>query len=140
MSDLMLAGGVQLRRLADKVITLSKKGTLLSKRKSKSIVRTKESLYKLFDVLGPRYMQREGGAVSAPTGQVARAKGAPCPRHPALQLKLGAGRGDRVYASAALHQEQAGRQLAYGLDRVRRPVRRRQPPAPLPCARNAPAA
>jgi len=50
-----------LKRLADKMVTLGKKATLNARRECVSILRTKESLYKVFDVLGPRYEGRHGG-------------------------------------------------------------------------------
>ena len=51
----------ELRRLADKVVTLSKNNTLHSFRQANAIVRERPALTKLFEVLGPRYSDRDGG-------------------------------------------------------------------------------
>jgi len=51
----------QLKRLADKVITMGKEGTLMSRRRVGAILRTDESIRKLFGVLAPRYTERTGG-------------------------------------------------------------------------------
>lgn len=52
---------VQLKRLADKVITIGKQGTLMARRRAGAILRTDESIRKLFGVLAPRYRERDGG-------------------------------------------------------------------------------
>lgn len=51
----------ELRKLADKVVGLGKNGTLHSRRQADAILREKPALTKLFEVLGPRYQDREGG-------------------------------------------------------------------------------
>eukprot|EP00551_Chaetoceros_affinis_P000811 CAMPEP_0203661198 /NCGR_PEP_ID=MMETSP0088-20131115/59479_1 /ASSEMBLY_ACC=CAM_ASM_001087 /TAXON_ID=426623 /ORGANISM="Chaetoceros affinis, Strain CCMP159" /LENGTH=129 /DNA_ID=CAMNT_0050523851 /DNA_START=114 /DNA_END=503 /DNA_ORIENTATION=- len=51
----------ELRRVADKIIQYAKNGSLHSRRKADEIVREKPMLTKLFEVLGPRYQDREGG-------------------------------------------------------------------------------
>lgn len=51
----------ELRRLADKVVTLGKEGTLASRRAAAAILRTDEHLTKLFGPLAERYRQRDGG-------------------------------------------------------------------------------
>ena len=51
----------ELRRLAEHLITLSKKGNLHERQQANAIVRTKPALTKLFDILGPRYQERQGG-------------------------------------------------------------------------------
>jgi large subunit ribosomal protein L17 len=53
----------ELKRIADKLITLGKRGDLHARRQAAS--RLKQDMYvaKLFDVLGPRYKERSGGYV-----------------------------------------------------------------------------
>lgn len=51
----------ELRRVAEKVITQAKENTLHSRRLADRIVREKPALTKLFEILGPRYMDRDGG-------------------------------------------------------------------------------
>ncbi len=50
-----------LRRFADKVITLGKRGTAHARRLAHRTVRDVEVLNKLFDTLGPRFARRPGG-------------------------------------------------------------------------------
>lgn len=47
--------------LAERLVTLAKHGDLHARRQSLRIVRSKEAIAKLFDVLGPRYADRHGG-------------------------------------------------------------------------------
>jgi len=49
------------RPLVDKMITLAKADTLHSRRQAAAILRTPESVKKLFDTLGTRFGQRNGG-------------------------------------------------------------------------------
>lgn len=51
----------ELRRLADKMVGLGKSGSLHSRRQADAVIREKPVLTKLFEVLGPRYQDREGG-------------------------------------------------------------------------------
>jgi large subunit ribosomal protein L17 len=51
----------ELRPIADKLITLAKKGDLHARRQAISKIRDKDMVKKLFDVLGPRYAERNGG-------------------------------------------------------------------------------
>jgi large subunit ribosomal protein L17 len=51
----------ELRSVADKLITLGKRGDLHARRQAISRVRDIEQVKKLFDVLGPRYKERNGG-------------------------------------------------------------------------------
>ena len=51
----------ELKRIADKVITLAKKGNLHSRRLLKARVKQEEVVRKLVDVLAPRYSERNGG-------------------------------------------------------------------------------
>jgi len=56
-----LAKAKELRRRADKVITLAKRGDLNSRRVAFKTIKNKEALKKLFDTLGPRFAKRNGG-------------------------------------------------------------------------------
>jgi large subunit ribosomal protein L17 len=49
------------RRLAEKVITLGKAGTLHARRQAFSIIKSETLVKKVFDVLGPRFNARKGG-------------------------------------------------------------------------------
>jgi len=51
----------ELRRLADRMITLGKKGDLASLRRAMKSIRTKEALGKLIKEIAPRFAQRNGG-------------------------------------------------------------------------------
>lgn len=51
----------ELRRWADRVITLGKEGTLHARRQALSIVQDKAVVRKLFDTIGPRFKDRPGG-------------------------------------------------------------------------------
>jgi large subunit ribosomal protein L17 len=50
-----------LKRVMDKYITLAKRGDLNSRRLAASRMRDEAMVKKLFDVLGPRYKDRNGG-------------------------------------------------------------------------------
>ena len=50
-----------LRPAIEKMITLGKKGDLAARRKAAAYVMTDEALAKLFDTLGPRFGDRDGG-------------------------------------------------------------------------------
>ena len=51
----------ELRRVADKMITLGKKGSLHSRRQAASFLRDDVAVVKLFSVLAERYQDRPGG-------------------------------------------------------------------------------
>jgi large subunit ribosomal protein L17 len=51
----------ELRRVADKMITLGKRGDLHARRQALSTIRDKAVTAKLFDKLADRYREREGG-------------------------------------------------------------------------------
>jgi len=51
----------ELRSVADKLITLGKRGDLHARRQAISKIRDVDMVKKLFDVLGPRYTERKGG-------------------------------------------------------------------------------
>ena len=51
----------ELRRVADKLVTLGKRGDLHARRQALKIVRSNAVARKLFDEVGPRFAQRKGG-------------------------------------------------------------------------------
>ncbi len=51
----------ELRRVAEKLITLAKRGDLHARRQAARMVRDQEILQKLFADLGPRFADRQGG-------------------------------------------------------------------------------
>ncbi len=53
----------ELKRIADKLITLGKAGDLHSRRLAASRLKQDMHVAKLFEVLGPRYAERQGGYV-----------------------------------------------------------------------------
>ena len=56
-----LAKAKELRRFVEKIITLGKKGDLLSRRKTISTLQDNKTSKKVFDVLAHRYKNRAGG-------------------------------------------------------------------------------
>ena len=56
-----LAKAKELRRFVEKIVTLGKKGDLLSRRKTISTLQDNEMSKKVFDVLADRYKTRAGG-------------------------------------------------------------------------------
>ena len=56
-----LAKAKELRKFIEKIITLGKKGDLLSRRKAISILQDQKISKKVFDVLADRYKDRSGG-------------------------------------------------------------------------------
>ncbi|WP_413720589.1 50S ribosomal protein L17 [Silicimonas sp. MF1-12-2] len=51
----------ELKRIADKLITLGKRGDLHARRQAAAQLKQDALVAKLFDVLGPRYKDRAGG-------------------------------------------------------------------------------
>jgi len=51
----------ELKRVMDKLITLGKRGDLHARRQASSQLKEEQYVAKLFDVLGPRYKERNGG-------------------------------------------------------------------------------
>ena len=51
----------ELKRVAEKMITLAKKGSLHARRQAAAVLRDKDVLKKLFDELGARFADRQGG-------------------------------------------------------------------------------
>jgi large subunit ribosomal protein L17 len=56
-----LAKGKELRRWADKIITLGKKGNLHARRQAFALLRNEGIVKKLFNEIAPRLKDREGG-------------------------------------------------------------------------------
>ena len=56
-----LAKAKELRRFVEKIVTLGKKGDLLSKRKTASILQDNKMSKKVFEVFADRYKNRNGG-------------------------------------------------------------------------------
>lgn len=53
----------ELRPIIEKLITLAKRGDLHARRQASSRLRQDKDVAKLFEVLGPRYQDRQGGYV-----------------------------------------------------------------------------
>ncbi len=51
----------ELRPFAERLITLARRGDLHARRQAARAIHDKEALQKLFDTLGPRYAERNGG-------------------------------------------------------------------------------
>jgi large subunit ribosomal protein L17 len=51
----------ELQRIIDKLITLGKRGDLHARRQAGSQLKQDAYVAKLFDILGPRYAERQGG-------------------------------------------------------------------------------
>jgi len=51
----------ELRRFADRMVTLGKKGELAAKRRAFSYLQSHQAVQKLFDEIAPRYKDRAGG-------------------------------------------------------------------------------
>ena len=51
----------ELKRIIDKLITLGKRGDLHARRQAGSQLKQDAYVAKLFDILGPRYAERQGG-------------------------------------------------------------------------------
>ncbi|MGC9420295.1 MAG: 50S ribosomal protein L17 [Rhodovulum sp.] len=53
----------ELKRVADKLVTLGKRGDLHARRQAAAQLKQEAHVAKLFEVLGPRYAERPGGYV-----------------------------------------------------------------------------
>jgi large subunit ribosomal protein L17 len=49
------------RRMADRLVTLGKKGTLAARRRALEVLPNKRAVRKLFEEIAPRYADRQGG-------------------------------------------------------------------------------
>lgn len=56
-----LARAKELRRVVEPLITLSKTDSVARRRQAFSTLRNKDSVKKLFDTIGPKYIDRPGG-------------------------------------------------------------------------------
>lgn len=56
-----LAKAKELRRIADRMVTLGKRGTLSTRRRAAEYIKDKDVLKKIFDVIAKRYAERRGG-------------------------------------------------------------------------------
>ncbi len=56
-----LARAKELRRVVEPLITLSKLDSVARRRQAFSTLRNKDSVKKLFDIIGPKYADRPGG-------------------------------------------------------------------------------
>ena len=65
-----------LRPQVEKMITLGKRGTLAARRQAGAYLRTKAAVDKLFDSIGPRFGDREGGFVRITRGAWRKGDGA----------------------------------------------------------------
>ena len=53
----------ELRPIVEKLVTLGKRGDLHARRQAAAQMRDEDQVKKLFDVLGPRYKERNGGYI-----------------------------------------------------------------------------
>ena len=53
----------ELRPIIEKMITLAKRGDLHARRQARARLKEDQYVTKLFDILGPRYAERQGGYV-----------------------------------------------------------------------------
>ncbi len=51
----------ELRRFADRMITLGKRGDLSARRRAFDFIRSRDAVKKLFDEIAPRFKERNGG-------------------------------------------------------------------------------
>lgn len=67
----------EINRLAEKMITLAKRGDLHARRQALAFITDEDVVKKLFDILGPKYADRAGGYTRIVKGGVRRGDGAP---------------------------------------------------------------
>lgn len=82
----------ELRRWAERMVTLAKRGTLHARRQALAFVRSREVVAKLFDDIAPRFRERSGGYTRV--------------------IKLGPRRGDSAPQSLIELTERSGRALS----------------------------
>lgn len=76
----------QIRPVAERLITLAKRGDLHARRQVLAYMKDKEVTHRLFDQLKDRFMDREGGYVRVTKSRTRRGDGAPLSY---VQLVLG---------------------------------------------------
>ena len=59
--DTTVARAKESSKLAEKMVTWAKRGDLHARRQAFRLLQSKEIVHKLFDEIGPRYDDREGG-------------------------------------------------------------------------------
>ncbi|MCR4419490.1 MAG: 50S ribosomal protein L17 [Clostridia bacterium] len=67
----------ELRRLADRMISLGKRGDLHARRQALAFLLDESVVKRLFDELGPRYKERQGGYTRVIKAGVRHGDGAP---------------------------------------------------------------
>lgn len=59
--DTTVARAKESRRLADRLVTWAKRGDTAARRQAFRVLQDKEAVTRLFEEIGPRYQDREGG-------------------------------------------------------------------------------
>ncbi|MGD0074668.1 MAG: 50S ribosomal protein L17 [Candidatus Binataceae bacterium] len=67
----------ELRRYADRMVTLGKQGDLSARRMAFSLIESRDAVKKLFDVIAPRFKDRAGGYTRVVKFSVRRGDAAP---------------------------------------------------------------
>ncbi|NPV91713.1 MAG: 50S ribosomal protein L17 [Firmicutes bacterium] len=67
----------EVNRLAEKMITLGKRGDLHARRQALAFITDEDVVKKLFDTIGPKYAERSGGYTRIIKGGYRRGDGAP---------------------------------------------------------------
>ncbi len=67
----------ELRRYADRMVTLGKQGDLSARRMAFSLIASRDAVKKLFDVIAPRFKDRAGGYTRVVKFSVRRGDAAP---------------------------------------------------------------
>lgn len=67
----------ELRRTAEKMITLAKRGDLHARRQALAFIYDESVVHKLFEEIAPRYQDRDGGYTRIIKGNPRRGDGAP---------------------------------------------------------------
>lgn len=93
----------ELRRFAERMITLGKRGTLHARRQALSFVRSRQVVAKLFDDIAPRFSDRPGGYTRITKIGTRRGDAAP------ISLIELTERGDRALSEAEKKRERKRR-------------------------------
>ena len=118
----------EVRKLADKIITLAKRGDLHARRQAAEVVHGEDVLKKLFDSIGGRYKDRNGGYTRLTKLEYRMGDGAPLA---AIELVEGG-------ADAEPPAKPAKRRGRYGdKGKVPKPRQAESPPAHPPGAERA---